>query len=438
MNVVLIVDDQEDIRFALAKIVEKQGYSAVTAASGGDAMELIHSAVIDLVFLDIGLPDGSGIDLIGVIKEAAEDIDIVMLTGIDEAGPAVQSLRAGAVDYIVKPFDLIKFKALLDRLLQARMLDKRAAPAPCNTGISAIIGTSRPMLRVKKIIASSAEVDSPVLITGETGTGKELAARAIHDSRPGQNGVFVKVDCGTLSAQLIESELFGHEKGAFTDAGHMKKGLVEIAAGGTLFLDEIGNLPLELQPRLLRLIEESTFRRVGGIKDIRVRIRIIAATNADIEAQIAKGAFRQDLYYRLNVIPLYLPPLRDRGRDILLLADFFLHHLQKDLKKHFTGLTPQAAAKLLSHAWQGNIRELRNVLEREVIFSKSGWLNLSSLSINEDVSAAPNNPLLSLKEMEQQHITKILQRVDNNKSKAARILGISRTTLRDKLQPVNN
>lgn len=438
MSVVLIVDDQEDIRFALAKIVEKQGYSAVTAANGGDAMDLVHSSVIDLVFLDIGLPDGSGIDLIHTIKEATDDIDIVMLTGINEAGPAIESLRAGAVDYIVKPFDLIEFKVILNRILQSRVMAKKAALTPCDTDISAIIGTSRPMIRVKQTIASSAEVDSPVLITGETGTGKELAARAIHDSRPGQTGVFVKVDCGTLSAQLIESELFGHEKGAFTDAGNSKKGLVEIANGGTLFLDEIGNLPLELQPKLLRLIEESIFRRVGGIKDIRVKIRIIAATNADIETQITRGEFRQDLYYRLNVIPLYLPPLRDRGRDILLLADFFLHRLQKELKKHFTGFTPQAGAKLLQYNWQGNIRELRNVLEREVIFGKNGWLTLSSLTVDGHASAATNTPLLSLQEMELQYIKKVLQTVNNNKSKAARILGISRTTLRDKLQPANN
>lgn len=438
MSVVLIVDDQEDIRSSLAKIVVKQGYSALTAASGGEAMELISSSVIDLVFLDIGLPDGSGIDRIYAIKETAEDIDIVMLTGINEARTAVESLRAGAIDYIVKPFDLIEFKAILNRLLQSKVMAKRAILEYRDTGLSSIIGTSQSMLGVKQTIAGSAEVDSPVLITGETGTGKELAARAIHDSRPGQNGVFVKVDCGTLSAQLIESELFGHEKGAFTDAANSKKGLVEIANGGTLFLDEIGNLPLALQPKLLRLIEESTFRRVGGIKDIRVNIRVIAATNVDIDAQIAQGAFRQDLYYRLNVIPLCLPPLRDRGRDILLLADFFLHQLQNDLKKHFAGFTPQAGARLLHHPWRGNIRELRNVLEREVIFSKDGWLTLSSLSAKGPTPPPTDTPLISLKQMEQQYIKKVLQGVDNNKSQAARILGISRTTLRDKLESANN
>ncbi len=434
MGAVLIVDDQEDLRFSLAKIVEKQGYSVTTAANGRDALDMLRSSVIDLVFLDIGLPDGSGIDLIHTIKEIEDDIDIVMLTGINEAKTAVESLRAGAVDYIVKPFDIIEFKAILNRILQARLMGKRATLEHRDMGIDSIIGNSPPMMRVKKAIIRSSEVDSPVLITGETGTGKELAARAIHENRPGQKGVFVKVDCGTLSSNLIESELFGYEKGAFTDARNDKKGLVEVANGGTLFLDEIGNLPIELQPKLLRLIEESTFRRVGGLKDIRVKIRIIAATNVDIEDQIDRGMFREDLYYRLNVIPIPLPPLRDRGEDILLLADYFLHELQKDLKKDFHGFTPEACTKMLHHDWQGNIRELRNFIEREVIFTQNGWISLATLTANIQASTATNSTiLLSLKDMEQQHIKKVLNSVNNNKSKAARILGISRTTLRDKL-----
>lgn len=434
MSAVLIVDDQEDLRFSLSQIVKKQGYSATTAANGRDALDILRSSIIDLVFLDIGLPDGSGIDLIHSIKGIGDDIDIVMLTGINEAKTAVESLRAGAIDYIVKPFDIIEFKATLNRILQARLMGKKATLEYRDMSITSIIGTSPPMMRVKKAITKSAEVDSAVLITGETGTGKELTARAIHDSRPGQKGVFVKVDCGTLSANLIESELFGHEKGAFTDAGRDKKGLVEVASGGTLFLDEISNLPIALQPKLLRLIEESTFRRVGGLKDIRVKIRIIAATNVDIADQIDRGAFREDLYYRLNVIPIPLPPLRDRGDDILLLADFFLHDLQKELKKHFHGFTPDACTKLLHHDWQGNIRELRNLIEREVIFTESGWITLTTLPANTETSTAiTSNTLLSLKEMEQHYIKKVLNCVNNNKSKAARILGISRTTLRDKL-----
>ena len=434
MGAVLIVDDQEDLRFSLGKIVKKEGYRVTTAATGTDALETLNSSVIDLVFLDIGLPDGSGINLIPQIKAIGEDIDIVMLTGINEAKTAVESLRAGAVDYIVKPFDIIEFKAILNRILKARLMGKRATLEHRNVGVDSIIGNSPPMKRIKKAIARAAEVDSPVLITGETGTGKELTARAVHESRPEQNGVFVKVDCGTLSANLIESELFGHEKGAFTDAASDKKGLVEVASGGTLFLDEIGNLPLELQPKMLRLIEESTFRRVGGVKDIRVKIRIIAATNVNIEQQIEKGTFREDLYYRLNVIPLPLPALRKRGEDILLLADYFLSELQTELKKNFHGFTPEACSKMLQHNWQGNIRELRNSIEREAIFAKGGWISLTSLPSKGQPSAPQSSkPLFTLKEMEQQYIKKVLNSVNNNKSKAARILGISRTTLREKL-----
>jgi two-component system, NtrC family, response regulator AtoC len=433
MSAVLIVDDQEDLRYSLAKIVKKQGYQVTTAANGADALDMLRSAIVDLVFLDIGLPDGNGIDLIGMIKEICDDIDIVMLTGINEAKTAVQSLRAGAVDYIVKPFDIIEFKAILERILQARLMRKKATLLHQAVGIGTIIGASPPMIRVKEAIRMASQVEAAVLITGETGTGKELVARAIHDSRPGQNGVFVKVDCGTLSSNLMESELFGYDKGAFTDARSDKKGLVEVANGGTLFLDEIGNLPIDLQPKLLRLIEESTFRRVGGLKDIQVKIRIITATNADIEDQIDRGRFREDLYYRLNVLPIPLPPLRNRGDDVLLLADLFLHELQKELKKDLHGFTPEARTKILRHGWQGNIRELRNLIEREVIFNQSGWLTMVGLSSECPMPGARKEPLLSLREMEQQYINKVLNAVNNNKSKAARILGISRTTLRDSL-----
>ncbi len=271
-------------------------------------------------------------------------------------------------------------------------------------------------------------------MTGETGTGKELVARAIHDGHSGQSGVFVKVDCGTLSENLIESELFGHRKGAFTDALQDKKGLVELADGGTLFLDEIGNLPISLQPKLLRLIEESTFRKVGGIKDIKVRLRIIAATNAGLEAEIGRGRFREDLYYRLNVIPVALPPLRHRGGDVLLLAEYFLHGLKKELKKEISGFTPAACREMLRHDWPGNIRELRNLIERQVIFCRTGWLSLAELTPRQARPASTGNQEpLSLREMERQYIERILKLTNNNKSKAARILGISRTTLREKL-----
>lgn len=434
MGAVLIVDDVEDLRFTLSRAVRKEGYTVSVAATGREALEQMHTSVIELVFLDIGLPDGSGIDLIPQFLAIHPDVDIVMLSGLNDAKTAVQALREGAVDYIVKPFDLIEFKSVLKRLMGSRLLGKKALLAETEKGVESIVGSSEKMQQVKASILMAAEVEAPVLITGETGTGKELVARAIHNARAKQSGVFVKVDCGTLSANLIESELFGHDRGAFTDAVADKKGLVEVANNGTLFLDEIGNLPIELQPKLLRLIEESIFRKVGGIKDIEVNVRIIAATNADIELEIDRGVFREDLYYRLNVIPLELPPLRDRGEDILHLAEFFLHGLCKELKKNIKGIAPSAAEAMLGHDWPGNIRELRNLIEREVIFCKNDWLAPSGFkSAPGQTQATQPDELVSLRENERRYVKKVLNFTNNNKSKAARILGISRTTLREKL-----
>ncbi|WP_136795330.1 sigma-54-dependent transcriptional regulator [Desulfosediminicola ganghwensis] len=434
MSTVLIVDDVEDLQFSLSLAVKKEGYGVSVASTGQEALEQMHSSVIELVFLDIGLPDGSGIDLIPQFLAINPDVDIVMLSGLNDAKTAVQALREGAVDYIAKPFDLIEFKSVLKRLMESRLLGKKALLAETENGVESIVGSSLKMRQVKESILLAADVDAPVLITGETGTGKELVARSIHSSRARQSGVFVKVDCGTLSANLIESELFGHTKGAFTDAASDKKGLVEVANNGTLFLDEIGNLPIELQPKLLRLIEESIFRKVGGVKDIEVNVRIIAATNADIRQQIDQGVFREDLYYRLNVIPLELPPLRDRGLDILHLAEFFLHSLCKELKKDIKSIAPSAKDAMLTHDWPGNIRELRNLIEREVIFCKNDRLAPAGFT----AAQTPAHPvqaekLLTLRENERHYVQKVLDFTNNNKSKAARILNISRTTLRDKL-----
>jgi DNA-binding NtrC family response regulator len=435
MSSVLIVDDNEDLRFSLSSVVRKNGFSVETAASGNEALEIAHSSVIDLAFLDIGLPDLHGISLISNLRQITPDMGIVMLTGLNDAKTAVEALKAGAFDYIVKPFDMIEFTTALHRFMQSRLMEKKALIEHQQDGEGLLIGQSEVMLRVRQSIKTAASVESPVLITGETGTGKEMVARAIHhEGQGGQRGIFVKVDCGTLSANLVESELFGYEKGAFTDARSDKKGLVEVASGGTLFLDEIGNLPIELQPKLLRLIEESTFRKVGGLKDIKVQLRIIAATNSDLLAAINAGTFREDLYYRLNVLPIALPPLRERGEDIVLLANFFLHRLNREMKRDIKGFTNPAAAILRSYPWPGNIRELRNVIEREVIFNNSGWLSLANLvhrQNNRDVDL--DQHLLSLQEMEERHIRKVLRRTGNNKSQAARILGISRTTLRQKL-----
>lgn len=435
MGSILIVDDMEDMRYSLSNIVTKEGYSIFSAGSGADCLEILRGHIIDLVFLDIGLPDSDGIKLIPIIKNINREIDIVMITGVNEAKSAVEALKEGAIDYIVKPFDIIEFKSSLNRIMQSTLMRKKAHLNRQENGLDKIICSSDAMKPVQKAIYMAAEVNASVLITGETGTGKELVAQAIHEQglEHNKSGVFVKVDCGTLSENLVESELFGYDKGAFTDATRDKKGLVEMANGGTLFLDEIGNLPISLQPKLLRLIEDSTFRKIGGLKDIKVQIRIIAATNCDIEKEIGKGRFREDLYYRLNIIPIVLPPLRDRADDILLLANYFLHRFKKEMRKSIRGFTPGGCSAMLAHMWPGNVRELKNLIEREVIFCKNEWLTMRCLQPDHGNIGSEANTIVSLKEMEKLYIKEVLRKSSNNKSKAARLLGISRTTLREKL-----
>ncbi|MBU0729599.1 MAG: sigma-54 dependent transcriptional regulator [Proteobacteria bacterium] len=435
MGKILIVEDSEDLCFTLENIVRKEGFSVFAGNSGTRALEILSNQIIDLVFLDIGLPDIDGITLISSIHEISPDTDIVMLTGMNDANSALQSLKAGAIDYMLKPFELIEFKHNLHRIMQGRKAIKLTNLECRESGIENILGVSKPIKKLKQEIKTAARVGAPVLISGETGTGKELVARAIHSLSGDRRGVFVKVDCGTLSANVIESELFGHEKGAFTDAGKDKRGLVETADGGTLFLDEIGNLPLALQPVLLRLIEESTFRRVGGVKDIHVAVRVIAATNINIEKEVKQGKFREDLFYRLNVIPVKLPPLRVRDKDILLLADYFIRKFAGEMKKKIKGMAPEAEKALLSQSWPGNVRELKNLIEREVIFCNKDWLILDHLIAKDDtyIDLDPEE-LLTLEQMERKYIMQVLAAASNNKTQAAKILNISRTTLRDKLK----
>lgn len=436
MGKVLIIEDSEDLRLSLCDLVKMAGYKPFAAETGADGLQILECQLINVVFLDIGLPDVNGIELISVIHDVAPDVDIVMLTGNDDARSAVNSLKSGAVDYILKPFDVVEFRHVLNRLMHGRLsarqetLDSRVKGGDLN-----LLGHSRGMIQLKDDIQTAAKVNVPVLVTGETGTGKEMVARAIHRLAGAEAGVFAKVDCGTLSASIIEAELFGSEKGAYTDARETRKGLVEIADGGVLFLDEIGNLPLELQPKLLRLVEESTFRRVGGVKEIQVNLRIVAATNADVAEEVRKGRFREDLFYRLNVISLMIPPLREREGDVILLANHFLHYFTKEMKKKIKGFSPQAEQLFRNHDWPGNVRELKNIIERTVIYCQREWATPVGLDVaNDECKNGIGDELVTLREMENQYIRKVLLQTGNNKSKAARILNISRTTLRDKLK----
>ena len=415
---------------ALTDLVTEVGGRLVVRPSGGGAPPEPPAAVMVLA----GGREGEALAQLPVL----DGTPWYFIGAAADHRLAAAAVRAGAKDYFVLPEDIDVVRRSLERDIRAALarVDAAdfAAAESADAGFSAIIGRSPQLTAVldqAKRVAGHRDVT--VLLGGETGTGKELAARAIHDGRPGDNGVFVKVDCGTLSPSLMESELFGYDKGAFTDARSEKRGLVELAHGGTLFLDEIGNLPIDLQPKLLRLIEESTFRKVGGLKDIAVKIRIIAATNADIEEQISLGRFREDLFYRLNVLPIPLPPLRHRGEDVLLLADYLLHEIRREMKKDIGGFTPDGRQRILSHHWPGNIRELRNAIEREVIFSRDAAITMACIGEGDKAPLLKKEPLTTLKEMERQYIRKVLAAVDQNKSKAARILGISRTTLREYL-----
>lgn len=435
MGKILIVEDSPDLQLVLRDVVEKEGYVAFVAASGAEAQAVARSQVLDLVFLDIGLPDMSGIELISHLQHRIPDVDVVMLTAVNDARTAVEALKSGAIDYILKPFDLLEFRKLLNRLMAARLSARQLGIDSREKGRGwELLGRSPVMVGLRQHIATAAAVKAPVLICGETGTGKELVARALH-SRSGA-GVFVKVDCGTLSASIIESELFGYEKGAFTDARETRKGLVEVADGGILFLDEIGNLPLALQPKLLRLIEESVFRRVGGVHDIQVNVRIVAATNVNIEEEIRQGRFREDLFYRLNVITLVPPPLRQRREDVLLLADHYLRFFAGEMNKRLRGFTPEAEEALLAYDFPGNVRELKNLIERAVIYSQGERLSLTGLVSRpggETAAGAERRTFPPLREMERNYIQEVLAASGQNKSQAARILGISRATLREKL-----
>jgi DNA-binding NtrC family response regulator len=436
MGNVLIIDDCDDIRFSLENIVTREGYAVTGVGLGAQGLALLEDSIVDLVFLDIGLPDYDGTELIRAIRARSPDADIVMLTGNNDAQSAVKSLKAGAVDYLLKPFELIEFKNILHRIMQSRIAGRQALLQGQNAGLDQIIGTSRQIMKLKEEIRTAAGVTAPVLITGETGTGKELVARSIHALQPDrQKKIFVKVDCGTLSSSIIESELFGHEQGAFTDARRQKKGLVELADGGILFLDELGNLPLAMQPRLLRLIEESTFRRVGGLRDIRVNVRIIAATNARLEEAVQRGEFREDIFYRLNVIHLAVPPLRERGGDVLLLADYFRRQMNRELKKQIRGFAPDMEKRFLQHGWPGNIRELKNCIERQAIYCRGEVITSNDPQPRDKAAVIPrqNGGLGTLAQMQQQHIKKVLESTNGNKSLAARILGISRNTLKKRM-----
>jgi two-component system response regulator AtoC len=368
---VLVADDEANLRRVLAANLTRDGYDVHTAENGLAALEVLREHHIDLVITDLKMPQLDGMALLREVQAMDLQLPVIMLTAHGTVDNAVEALKLGAIDYLTKPFDQTEIRNVVRKALRTRDLAQADAPIePAALTRSSpgarygIIGRSPKIVEVYTILDRVADSPTTVLITGESGTGKELIARALHENSSRKDKPFIKVNCAAIPKDLMESELFGHEKGAFTSAVGSKPGRFELADKGTLFLDEVGELTLEMQSKLLRVLQESEFERVGGIKTIRVNVRLVAATNRDLKKEIAQGAFREDLFYRLNVVPIPLPALRERSPDIPLLVDFFLTKFNQRLKKQITSVSPEALTRLAAYGWPGNIRELENVLER--------------------------------------------------------------------------
>ena len=442
---VLIVDDESTIRLSLGNILKKK-YEVLEAETGGDALDLIENHQPDIVLLDVRLPDINGLEVIKRAKGFAPETAVIMISAYADFELAIEAMKEGARDFFIKPVDLERLEMAIQRglewiklLREKRVLEMRIA---VNQPRQPLLGRTPQMTEIEKMIELCAQNPTTlVLITGESGTGKGLVAELIHSRSPRRNKIFQEVNCASLSETFLESELFGHERGAFTDAKTMKRGLLEVADGGTVFLDEIGDLSLSLQPKLLKVIETKKFKRIGGISDITVEVRIIAATNKDLEREMMKGRFREDLFYRINVMTMTLPALRERRPDIPFLAEAFVKQFNKVLGKNVTGYSAEAMNLLNSYDWPGNVRELKNIIERAMILCNGTTIETRHLpsSFQETALLSTEEAVMpkSLKEVEKEHIKKVLERLGNNKSKSARVLGLSRSTLLEKIKRYN-
>ncbi len=434
---ILIVDDDRSIRRTLEKLLAGDGFD-VSAA--GDAPSAIAAATrdIDLVLLDLGLPGGSGFDVLTAL--AARDVKptVVVITARDDMQSTVKAVQLGAYEYLVKPLDIDRLGRVIRAALDSRSRDHLAA-LPAHDGHHAgdILGKSPGIRDVWKQIGAVSTTRAPVLIRGESGTGKELVARAIHEASADRGRPFVAVNCTALAPGVLESELFGHVKGAFTGAIADRPGRFELAGKGTLFLDEVAEIPLELQAKLLRVLQERTFERVGDAKPLPLEARVVAATHRDLGAMVAKGTFREDLFYRLRVVEIELPPLRDRPSDIPILVEGLLAKIHKDLDKHLRYVTPAALARLQAHPWPGNVRELENTLTRAVVLAKSDVLDETLLPLPSAASGehpVAEGTLPTLREVERAHVARVLVHAQWNKRRACAILDISRPTLDRKIE----
>lgn len=446
---VLLVDDDARMLEMLRTRLERRGYQCQSASSGDHAQELLRTWDADVVITDLNMPGSTGLDLCVALRESRPDLPVVLLTAFGSFETAVAAIRAGAYDFVTKPVDVEALALAIERATERRALKAEVRRLrdvlDVVTSPGGIVGRSQVMTDLYALVHRVAKTDATVLISGESGTGKELIARALHQASARSSAPYVGVNCAALPETLLESELFGHARGAFTDARAERQGLFQRASGGTLLLDEIGDLPLALQPKLLRVLQERVIRPVGSDKEIPVDVRIMAATHRDLRAEVRAGRFREDLYYRIDVVHLEIPPLRARGNDILLLAQHFLDAAAARGRKPMVAIDDGAAQALVSYAWPGNVRELQNVIERAVALARGDRLTLDDLPdhlrpsarasaapVGDDVDVPIDLP--SLEEVERGHIMRTLRAVGGNKRLAARILGLDRKTLYRKLK----
>ncbi len=440
----LVVDDDRGTREACREVAQTLGFNAEAVESAEEAYRILEGRGADVILLDLRLPGITGMEALHSIKKYRPDALIVVVTGYGTVESAVQAMKDGAYDYVTKPFSMEELKLLLERVASHLRLktENRVLRETIKSrqGYGNIVGRAPEMEKLYRIIAKAAQSTHPVLILGESGTGKELVAKSIHYTGPFRNKPFIPVDCGSLVPTLIESELFGHVRGSFTGATHAKDGLLAIAEGGTVFLDEIGDLPVDLQAKLLRAIQEKEIRPVGSVKRVPINVRIVAATNRDLEHGVAEGTFRRDLYFRLNVLTLRIPPLRERRQDIPLLVAHFLERLGRDTGTEKI-ISDEALKVLLNYDWPGNIRELENCIERSCALSSSNEIQVRDLPTQvysapiEVLGSAPTSgAIIPIAELERQTILNALAQVNGDKMLAARLLGIGKTTLYRKLK----